>query len=167
MAKRLTHLGNQFNLHASPQRNLRHAERAAGVFAGVAKHLTEQFAAAVGHQLLLGEVGGQVDQAHDFHDAPDLAEVTDGGLQRSHLVDGDGAGCGLAVWFLPSWPTITLPSFFARWPLKKQQLASLHIGQVGGGGRRHFGLCDVQGLEPVVNRMRRSGQADLFESKLM
>ena len=37
---------NQLNLHTSPQRNLRHAERAAGVPAGVAEHFAQQFAAA-------------------------------------------------------------------------------------------------------------------------
>ena len=88
--------GDQFDFHAGTQRDLRHAEGAAGVRALVAKHLAQQFAGAVGHQMMFGEVGAGVDQRHELDDALDAMEITHRGLQRAHQVDGDGTRGGLA-----------------------------------------------------------------------
>ena len=55
-------LGDEFNFHAGTHGQLRHAEGAAGVGADRwAEHLAQQFAAAVGDQMLLGVGGGAVD----------------------------------------------------------------------------------------------------------
>lgn len=50
-------LRDQLDLHARAQRDLRDPEGAAGVGAGVAEHLSEQLARAIGDQVVLGEVG--------------------------------------------------------------------------------------------------------------
>mgnify|MGYP000511679598 CR=1 FL=1 len=71
--------GDQLDLDAGTQRNLRHAKGAARMRAGVSEDLAEQFRAAVGDQMLFGEGRGRVDQAHDLDDALDAVEVGAGG----------------------------------------------------------------------------------------
>ena len=88
--------GDQLDLDAGAQRDLRHAERAARMRALVAEHLGQQLGAAVGHQMLLGEVGRAVDQAHHLDDALDLVQVAHRGVQRAHQVDRHRARGGLA-----------------------------------------------------------------------
>src|SRR6185369_14090566 len=88
---------DQLDLDTRSRRDLSDAERAAGVRAPVAEYLAQQLAGAIGHQVLLGEIGRRVDQAHHLDDALDLAQVAHGSLQRAHEVDRDRAGGGLAL----------------------------------------------------------------------
>ena len=56
------HFRNHLNLHAGTHGDLRHAKRAAGVGSAFTKDLADQRTGAVGDDVLLGEVGGGVDQ---------------------------------------------------------------------------------------------------------
>ena len=59
----LRHFRNQFNFDARTQRDLRHAKGAAGMRSRLsAKHLADELAGTVGHQMLLGEIAGGVHQ---------------------------------------------------------------------------------------------------------
>jgi hypothetical protein len=55
-----------------------------------AEHLAQQLAAAVGDQVLLGEVTCGVDQAHHFDDALDLVQVAHCSVQGAHQINGHG-----------------------------------------------------------------------------
>ena len=61
------------------------------MLAGFAKHLTQQLGAAIGDQMVLGEIRGAVDQAHDLDDARHVVEPARGCGQRAQQIDGDGA----------------------------------------------------------------------------
>ena len=58
-----------------------------------AEDFGEQLTATVGDEVLFGEVGRAVDQAHHLDDAFDLVQVAHCSMQRAQQVDGDGA-CG-------------------------------------------------------------------------
>src|SRR5678815_2294309 len=84
-------LGDQFDLDAGAERQLGDAVGAARVRALLGEDLAEELGAAVGHQVVLGEVGRAVDEARDAHDALDLVEVADRGVERAEQVDRDRA----------------------------------------------------------------------------
>src|SRR5579875_1299706 len=63
--------GDQFDLHRGTQRQFGHADRAAGVPAGVPQDREEQFTGAVDHSGLAGEAGGAGDEAGNLDDPPD------------------------------------------------------------------------------------------------
>jgi hypothetical protein len=92
--------------------------------------------------MVLDEVGRAVDQARDAHDALDLVEVADRGVQRAEQVDRDRARrllAGRGVMSRPSWPTQALPSRLAMWPGEEDEVAAAHERNVGAGGNASGG----------------------------
>src|SRR5207245_7060702 len=83
-------LSDQIDLDARTHRDLHNTEGAAGMRALFGEHLAQQIRASVGDEVLFGEIGGAVDEAHHLHDALDLVQVADGRVQRAQQVDGDG-----------------------------------------------------------------------------
>jgi len=137
--------GDQLDLHAGAQRNLRHAERAAGVLAGVAEDLDEQFRGAVGHQVLLRVLQRRIHQAHHLDDALDAAEVAaQVARQRGQQVDGDGARGGLALLGGHVGAELADPGLavlLGDMARQEHQVAGLrghHIGCSGGAGGGQF-----------------------------
>eukprot|EP01137_Pigoraptor_chileana_P028249 Opistho-2@11896 len=122
--------------------------------AAIAEDLGQQLGAAVGHQVLLGEVGRAVDQAHHLDDAADLVQVADGGVQGAQQVDGDGAGGGLAGGGVDIAAQLAGPDLalaLGDMAGDEDQIAGAHEGHVGGSrhGQRRQG--DAQGVEGVVD----------------
>src|SRR6218665_1727768 len=121
----------------------------------VAKQADEQFAGAVGHQVLFGEVAGAVDQAQQLDDALDAVQITaTGGLQRAQQIDGDSAGCGLAFFGADVAAQLRHPGFAVLagdMAAQEHQRAGLYIGHIRGGGYRHGGQADAQLFELLLN----------------
>ena len=71
--------GDQLDLHRRVQRQLGHADRAAGVLAVLAEHLDEQLAGAVDHLGLAAEAGRAGYEADDLDDpaVPSRPQATD------------------------------------------------------------------------------------------
>src|SRR5664280_2421189 len=87
---------DELDLDAGAERKLGDAEGAARMRALFGEDLAEQLRAAVGDEMVLGEVGRAVDEAGDANDPLDLVEIADGGVQGAEQIDGDGARCLLA-----------------------------------------------------------------------
>ena len=125
------------------------------MLAGFAEDFAQQFAAAVGDQMLLGVAGAGVDQAHDLDDALDAIQIAAAGmLQRAHQIHGHGAGCLLAFFgrhVLAQLADPGLAVLLGDMAAEEHQIAGLHIGQVGGCRHGHFGQGDVQGFEFFID----------------
>src|ERR1700682_1499388 len=93
-ASALSHFGDQLDLDARAERNLRDAEGRARMLAALAENVGEQLGCAVGHEMLLGEVERRVDEAHHLDDACHAVQVADVRVQRRDEVDRDGARRG-------------------------------------------------------------------------
>mmetsp|Transcript_41226 Transcript_41226/g.96461 ORF Transcript_41226/g.96461 Transcript_41226/m.96461 type:complete len:213 (+) Transcript_41226:889-1527(+) len=116
------------------------------MLAGVAQHRGQQFRAAVGDQVLLGEVRRAVDQAHHLDDAH-LGEVTGGGLQRAEQVDRDrsrGQLAGGGVDVLAKLADPGLAVLLGDVAGDEQQIAGAGEGQVGGGRRGQRRQADAE-----------------------
>ena len=175
-ARCLTDLRNHLDLHTRPHRNLRHTEGAAGVGALVAEYLTNQLAGAVGHQMLLGESGRGVDQAHQLDDARDFLQVAHRRLQGAQQVDGNGAGGLLAFGgghVLAQLADPGLAVFFGDVAADEDEVAGAHEGNVGRRGRGDRGEGDVQffelgldGHDGVFIGACRAGHTALLDPRL-
>lgn len=147
-------LSNHLNLNASPQRNLRHAKRTAGVLASVTKYFSQQFAAPVGHQVMFGEVAGRVDQAREFDDALDFVQVTNGSVQRAHQVYGDRSRRRLAFFRGDVFAELAdddLAVSFGEMAAQEDQVAGLHERHIGGSRGGHGGQGNAQCFELVID----------------
>ena len=114
---------------------MRYAKGAAGVGTFFAKHLGDQLAGTVGHQVLFGEFGDGVDQGHQLDDARDAVQVAHGGVERAHEINGDGAGGALAFFskdVFAELPHPRLAVFFGDVSRQEHKLAGLHKRYVGG-----------------------------------
>ena len=85
------HRDDRIDLDRGAERQHRHADRAAGVAAGLAEHLLHQLGGAVGDLGLIGEAAGAVHEHAELHDPLDPVEA-------DRLVDlgeqHDAAGAG-------------------------------------------------------------------------
>ena len=84
----LTDLEQPFDLDRRVARQRRHADRAAGMAAGIAKHLDRKIGRAVHHRGMLGEAGRAGDEAAEAHDAEHLVQIpVASGAQLGQHVD--------------------------------------------------------------------------------
>ena len=98
------------------------------------KDLTQEFAAAIGHQMLLGEGGAGVNQTHDFDNACDFVQITHSGVQSAQQVNGHCA-CGCFAFFgLQGETQLAGPNstcIFGDMTTQKNQVARSHKGHIG------------------------------------
>ena len=122
--------------------------------AAFAKHLGQQFRAAVGDQVLLDEVGRAVHQAHDLDDAAHALQVAHGGLQGAHQVDGHRA-CGFGALrgrhVLPQAANPGFAVFAGDVAREKNQVAGAHEGHVGGRGHGDGRQGDAELVQLALN----------------
>lgn len=130
--------GYQFDFHACAHRQLRHAKCTACVQALIPQDMTEQLAATVGDQVVLGEGGTGIDQAHDFHDSFDTVQITLAGrTQGAQKVDGHAFGRQFACLSVHVGAELTYPGLavlFGDVTTDENQVAGLHIRQIGSSG---------------------------------
>jgi hypothetical protein len=148
------HFGNQFNLHASTHRDLRHAKGAARMRPAFPEDFAQKLARTVGHEVLLREIRGGIDERHDLDDPPYAIEIAHSRLQRAHQVDGDGPRSGLAL-VRPHGlaqladPGLALP--LGDVAAQEDQLADLYIGYIGCGRYGHGGQVDAKLLHSFMD----------------
>ena len=104
----------------------------------LAKHLAQQFAGAIGHQVLLGEITGGVHQAHHLDDALDAVQVPACQAQQPCSVPIRSMVLwrvrGLAFFgcdVLAKLRSPGLPSLAGDMAAQEDTSAGLHIGHIG------------------------------------
>ena len=118
------------------------------------ENFAEQFGRAIGYQMVLGEVGGRIDQACQLDDTLDAIQIaTAGRLQRSNQVDRDGARSLLAFFGRDVLAQLTDPwlaVFLGNMTRQKYSVAGLYMHHVGSDWRRDGWQFDIEGFEFFV-----------------
>ncbi len=122
------------------------------------KNLSQQFTAAIGHQVVLGELCCGVDQAGELDDLFDGIQIPPqtlaGGLKRAHEVNGHRLSSLLSLLRVHGEAELAHPRgaiFFGNVPTQINHLTTDAKGLVGSGGSGHGGKGDLELIQLGVN----------------